>query len=172
MRYFISHINKKQIDNQLNYKKMKKISQSVAWISFYSMMVALSIALGSSQKPKKQVEYICIDKPIDTIELVLGLILEKEGAHSKFIGDGGKSYGAYQIQENAIKDVNKRFKTKYRHKDAFNSKKSKEIAKLYLELGRQDYIKKRGQEPSINTYLRMWNGGAYNGYNCDKTLKY
>lgn len=150
---------------------MKKINQSIAWVSFYGFMIFLAIFLGSSKQPK-EAESFCYQTPIDTMELILGIILEKEGAKSRTIGDGGKSYGRFQIQENAIKDVNTRFKTKYRHKDAFNEKKAKEIARLYLEIGRQDYIKKRGTEPTINTYLRMWNGGAYNGYNCQKTLKY
>jgi hypothetical protein len=151
---------------------MKKINQSIAWLSFYGITITMAIVISGSIKPQPKQLTKIVKTEIDTMELILNLILEKEGASAKFIGDGGKSYGSYQIQENAIKDVNKRFKTKYRHKDAFNKKKSKEIAKLYLKLGREDYIRKRGIEPTINTYLRMWNGGVYNGYNNVKTLNY
>jgi hypothetical protein len=151
---------------------MKKNNQSIAWLSFYGITITMAIVISGSIKPQPKQLTKIVKTEIDTMELILNLILEKEGASAKFIGDGGKSYGSYQIQENAIKDVNKRFKTKYRHKDAFNKKKSKEIAKLYLKLGREDYIRKRGIEPTINTYLRMWNGGVYNGYNNVKTLNY
>jgi hypothetical protein len=151
---------------------MKKNNQSIAWLSFYGITITMAIVISGSIKPQPKQSTKIVKTEIDTMELILNLILEKEGASAKFIGDGGKSYGSYQIQENAIKDVNKRFKTKYRHKDAFNKKKSKEIAKLYLKLGREDYIRKRGIEPTINTYLRMWNGGVYNGYNNVKTLNY
>jgi hypothetical protein len=151
---------------------MKKINQSIAWLSFYGITITMAIVISGSIKPQPKQLTKIVKTEIDTMELILNLILEKEGASAKFIGDGGKSYGSYQIQENAIKDVNKRYKTKYRHKDAFNKKKSKEIAKLYLKLGREDYIRKRGIEPTINTYLRMWNGGVYNGYNSVKTLNY
>lgn len=151
---------------------MKKNNQSIAWLSFYGITITMAIVISGSIKPQPKQLTKIVKTEIDTMELILNLILEKEGASAKFIGDGGKSYGSYQIQENAIKDVNKRFKTKYRHKDAFNKKKSKEIAKLYLKLGREDYIRKRGIEPTINTYLRMWNGGVYNGYNSVKTLNY
>ena len=151
---------------------MKKFNQSIAWLSFYGITIIMAIAISGSIKPKPKELTKIVKTEIDTMELVLNLIVEKEGASAKFIGDNGYSYGMYQIQENAIKDVNRRFKTKYRHKDAFNEKKSKEIAKLYLKLGREDYIRKRGEEPTINTYLRMWNGGVYNGYNSAKTLNY
>jgi hypothetical protein len=151
---------------------MKKNNQSIAWLSFYGITITMAIVISGSIKPQPKQLTKIVKTEIDTMELILNLILEKEGASAKFIGDGGKSYGSYQIQENAIKDVNKRYKTKYRHKDAFNKKKSKEIAKLYLKLGREDYIRKRGIEPTINTYLRMWNGGVYNGYNSVKTLNY
>ena len=151
---------------------MKKNNQSIAWLSFYGITITMAIVISGSIKPQPKQLTKIVKTEIDTMELILNLILEKEGASAKFIGDGGKSYGSYQVQENAIKDVNKRFKTKYRHKDAFNKKKSKEIAKLYLKLGREDYIRKRGIEPTINTYLRMWNGGVYNGYNNVKTLNY
>lgn len=151
---------------------MKKFNQSIAWLSFYGITITMAIVISGSIKPQPKQLTKIVKTEIDTMELILNLILEKEGASAKFIGDNGKSYGSYQIQENAIKDVNKRFKTKYRHKDAFNKKKSKEIAKLYLKLGREDYIRKRGIEPTINTYLRMWNGGVYNGYNNVKTLNY
>ena len=146
--------------------------KNIIFVSYFSLLFGLSLIFGSSKKSEPKPKEVIKEVKIDTLELVLNIIYEKEGGKSKFIGDSGKAFGSYQIHDCAVKDVNKRFKTNFRHKDMFNDVKAREVAKLYLKIGRDYFVKNRKREPTINEYLRMHNGGCFNGFNNLKTKKY
>lgn len=145
------------------------MKNNLLMILLYVAFAALAVVFSGSKKPLTKIVEV---SKADTIELILNIIKEKEGAGCCDVGDGGKAYGVYQIHKNAVKDVNKRFKTKYTHKDMFNENKARDVAKLYLKIGREYFIKKRKKEPTINEYLKMYNGGCFNGWNNRKAEKY
>ena len=87
------------------------------------------------------------------------------------IGDGGASYGILQIKEIAIKDVNLKYGTNYKHEDAFNVKCAEEIFSLYIQMWVDNFKKKEGREATIEDIVRIWNGGP-NGYKKKSTIKY
>jgi hypothetical protein len=147
------------------------MKEKILMIFLYASLAILAWVLSASKEPNKS-KIIQVSKPIDTLELVLNIIKEREGASCHTIGDSGKAYGCYQLHHGAIKDVNSHFKTNYRHKDAFKEDTARKISKLYLMLGRSIYVEKYAKEPTINQYLMMYNGGIHNGYRNKKTLKY
>jgi hypothetical protein len=91
---------------------------------------------------------------------------------SEKVGDHGKAIGILQIHNVAILDVNKHYKTSYRHKDAFNETKSERIFYYYIKLGIKLFKKKHGKPPTEQDIVRMWNGGIYSGYKNIKPIKY
>lgn len=156
---------------------MKNTYESILWISFYGAMLSLSIMLGSSIEPKAipaQIKAPVANPPMkqDTIELVLDKILKIENSANNAIGDSGRSIGCFQITKDCVKDVNKRFRTSYTHSMMFDSAKARQVAKKYIQIGNEVYLKKEGKHPTINVMLRNYNGGAYNGYRNQKTLNY
>lgn len=90
----------------------------------------------------------------------------------KAIGDNGKAYGILQIHKAAIVDVNRFFGTNYIHEDAFDETCLEEIFFYYINAGVKRFIKKYDRRPTEQEIVRMWNGGIYQGYRIDATIKY
>jgi hypothetical protein len=146
--------------------------KSIILVIYFIALFSLSLIFGSSKKSQPAPIKVIEQVKVDTMELVLNIIYEKEGGRSRYVGDSGRAFGSYQIHACAVKDVNKRFKTKYRHKDMFNDVKAREVARMYLKIGRDYFVRNRKREPTINEYLRMHNGGCFNGWNNTRTKKY
>jgi hypothetical protein len=96
--------------------------------------------------------------------------VESEG-NGLAIGDKGKAYGCLQLWNTYIQDVNRIYKTSYRHKDAFNRKTAIEITKKYLEFYGKEYYKQTGKKPTAEVFARIHNGGP-SGYKKTATLDY
>ena len=79
--------------------------------------------------------------------------------NSKAVGDKGRAFGCYQIHKVYIDDVNRIYKTNYKHSDAFNEKLAREIAKKYLTFYGKEYFKETGKEPTNEIFARIHNGG-------------
>lgn len=99
------------------------------------------------------------------------LIQKESKGVNNAIGDNSRARGCLQIWEVVIIDVNRVYKTKYTHNDAFNRKLSIEICKKYLIYWGNVYKKKTNKEPTLEIYAKIWNGGP-EGYNKSETLKY
>jgi soluble lytic murein transglycosylase-like protein len=101
--------------------------------------------------------------------LIDALCIVESNNNPKAIGDGGRAYGILQVWEVVIVDVNRAYKTNYKHKDAFDPDKARDICRKYLAIYATE--KRLGRKPTLEDYARIWNGGP-NGYKNPKTDKY
>ena len=83
-----------------------------------------------------------------------------------------RALGPLQIWNVCVKDVNKSFNIKLKHKDMFFKQEYIKVFNLYLCKGIYLYYKKYKKFPSEEMIVRMWNGGIYKGYKNPKTVKY
>lgn len=88
------------------------------------------------------------------------------------IGDSGDSWGVLQIQKACVDDVNRYFGTQYTHKEMFNPACAEEVTKLYMKMGAELYEKRTGLKATEEVLVRSHNGGIYQGYKINATLKY
>ncbi len=88
------------------------------------------------------------------------------------VGDNGKAKGLYQIQPIVIKDVNRIYKTNYKHNDAFNPELAQEIFDKYTSYWAKYYQKKTGKAITNEVIARIWNGGPMWFKKPHKTNKY
>lgn len=87
------------------------------------------------------------------------------------VGDNGASYGILQIQNNAIKDVNRHYGTLYKHEDAFDIQCAEEIFDLYIQMWAEKLKQREGRVATTKDIVRIWNGGP-RGYKKLSTIKY
>ena len=81
--------------------------------------------------------------------------------------NGLTSQNQLQIEPICIQDVNRIYGTRYTTKDAYDKRRSEEIAILYLDY----WGHKKFKTPTLENYARIWNGGP-NGNNKESTKKY
>ena len=103
--------------------------------------------------------------------LILPLISVESSNNDNAIGDNGKAFGALQIWNIVVEDVNRVYKTSYEHKDMFTRNNAIEVCIRYLSFWGKQYTKNTGKEPTQEVYARMWNGGP-KGYRKKATEKY
>lgn len=96
--------------------------------------------------------------------LIAALITVESGGDFHAVGDGGKALGYLQIHKEAIDDVNRIYKTRFKHTDALNPVLAKEICELYL----RHYAPENATPEQC---ARIWNGGP-NGHNKQSTVQY
>lgn len=85
------------------------------------------------------------------------------------VGDSGKSIGPLHIQKQAIDDVNRILNyTAFSYDDRMSWEKSCQIFRIYLKHYGQKYSKEIGKKPTVEVYIRIWNGGP-NGWKSNKT---
>lgn len=64
--------------------------------------------------------------------LISAMIAVESGGDFRAVGDGGRALGILQIHKEVIADVNRIYKTSFRHKDSLNPVLAREICELYL----------------------------------------
>lgn len=106
---------------------------------------------------------------MNIVTLIAALIAVESGGNPRAVGDNGLAFGALQIHECVVKDVNQFKGTHYVHEDAFDPVKAQEICISYLE--RYATRARLGHEPTFQDMARIWNGGG-NGYKKAATLGY
>lgn len=104
------------------------------------------------------------DKLIDRL-----IILESKGKN--IVGDQGRAFGKLQIWEVVVQDVNRIYRKHYKHSDAFNTKKAREICRLYLVHYGKVYERQTGRKAGDVILARIWNGGP-DGYKDEATIAY
>jgi len=70
-------------------------------------------------------------------------------------GDGGRSFGPYQISQGCIDDVNSWTHIGYTKEDCYNPVMARRIVLLYL----RHYGEKLSDSPTVEDYCRIHNGG-------------
>jgi len=119
-------------------------------------------AQAQQQKPKpiKQqpsAQEVDMQALIDVLEQI------ESNKKADAVGDNGNAKGILQIWDTVVKDVNRVYKTKYEHDDAFDPTKARDIAKKYLTFWGKRYQINNKKAPTYEVLARIWNGGP-NGY--------
>lgn len=92
-------------------------------------------------------------------DLIQAITHVESRGNNREIGDNGKAFGSLQIHKGVIADVNRVYGTNYKHSDAFNRVKAKQIAVLYLK-HYGEVFKRLYRKPVTNEiYARIWNAG-------------
>lgn len=101
--------------------------------------------------------------------LIPALAKVESNGNPRAVGDSGKALGELQIWAVVIQDVNRAHGTRYRHADAFDPAKARDICRRYLAI----YCtpKRLGRSPTMEDAARIWNGGP-NGHKKSATEKY
>lgn len=167
------HISKKNISEQLSL--MQKILNTIA------QLVGVLWKKKFNTEPPKTVEEVKIaEKPLQPVkeekyDKVIDYLLwaETRGGDDNAIGDKTliyKAYGALQIRQPLVNDVNHIAKTHYRAEDCLGNRPlSLWMCEKYLDL----YATKAriGREPTAEDMCRIWNGGP-NGWKKQSTVAY
>jgi soluble lytic murein transglycosylase-like protein len=96
--------------------------------------------------------------------LIAALILVESAGNPAAVGDGGRALGILQIHAAVVQDVNRRYGTAYRHQDALDPDRAREICSLYIDMHAPPGA-------SHETMARIWNGGP-RGHRRSATLPY
>jgi len=90
----------------------------------------------------------------------------------KLVGDNGNAIGPFHTWKIVVDDVNRILrKQSFVYADRWNFSKSRDLFYIYLTYWGDIYKQKTGKEPTVETYLRMWNKGP-NGWKDPKSLHY
>lgn len=82
-------------------------------------------------------------------------------------GDGGRSWGLYQIGQLYLDDANRFSGCNYTRQDCYDPILARRIVIIYLE----HYGKRIGRDPTVEDYARIHNGGP-DGWQKNCTLTY
>lgn len=94
--------------------------------------------------------------------LILAIAIVESSLNPLAVGDNGNAVGYLQITPAVVEDVNTFYAdANYSLDDRYDVVKSVEICKLYLTYWGKVYTKKTGEQPSAETFAKMWNGGCY-----------
>ena len=96
--------------------------------------------------------------------LIAAIITVESGGDYRAVGDSGQALGILQIHKNVIQDVNRIYKTHFKHTDALNPVMAREICELYL----RHYAP---ENATAEQCARIWNGGPA-GHRKASTEKY
>ena len=95
------------------------------------------------------------------------LALVESGGNPEAIGDGGASWGKYQLQAAYVQDAsewglaNGVIAKPFKHEDALNPERAELI--IYCYMKRYATPKRLGRQPTMEDWTRIHNGGP-NGY--------
>jgi hypothetical protein len=107
----------------------------------------------------------------DIDKLIPVLIQVESSGNDKAISDNGKAYGCLQIWDVVVKDVNRVYKTNYKHEHMFYRNNACEVCFLYLTFWGKRYEINTGKVATMEVLSKIWNGGP-SGYKKKATEKY
>ncbi len=107
---------------------------------------------------------------MDQLPLLLSaLIVVESNGDDRAVGDQGAAFGALQIHECFVQDVNRIAGTDFDHRDAHSRPTALWIATVYLNYyANRDRL---GRPPTAEDRARIWVGGP-DGYKQRSTLRY
>jgi hypothetical protein len=153
----LSQVNYSKLIAEKAYKLQTQENFSVNWKGLFgAAILGLSTLLGSNAEAKS---------------LVDAIIQVESGGKKDAVGDKGKAKGILQIWDVVIQDVNRVYGTNYKHDDAFDPVKSKDIFDKYTTFWAKQYQKKTGKKATDEVIARIWNGGP-KGWKNPNTLGY
>jgi len=101
--------------------------------------------------------------------LIKAIIQVESAGRDTAIGDHGKAYGALQVRQAAVSDINRVFKTSYALPDMLVRTNGIDACRKYLSIYATP--KRLGREPTSEDLSRIWNGGQH-GWKKKATQKY
>lgn len=107
----------------------------------------------------------------DLADVLDAIALVESGNEDFVIGDGGNAFGAYQIHESVVAEINGFYGFTYEHADMFDGRKARIVAAKYLLFWGRAYYERTGHKPTPEVWARIFNGGP-RGYQKASTLKY
>ena len=135
--------------------------------SWYVLSILMVVLLSASVFA--DVKEPVIDK--QNVSLIDALIQVESNGDVNAVGDNGKAYGCLQIWDVVIQDVNRVYRTNYKHKDAFSKSKAEQICRLYLTHWGKHYERTTHKKVTYEILARIWNGGP-KGYKKKQTIAY
>ena len=100
---------------------------------------------------------------IPTIRVSTSLLFAIQGAETDFVrhprASSREAYGALQIRQICIDDVNRIYGTHFVHADVMQDESARKICSLYLTYWGSRYIKQTGCYPTDQVLARIWYGG-------------
>ena len=99
-------------------------------------------------------------KEVPLNELIDVLKEVESNYNDQAIGDNGKAKGILQIWDVMVRDFNRITGKNYTHDDAFDKKKSEEMAKAVLKHYGKYIHKTTKKLPDARQLARIWNGGG------------
>ncbi|UDQ97510.1 hypothetical protein AAEX28_10850 [Lentisphaerota bacterium WC36G] len=103
--------------------------------------------------------------------LIQSLIMTETGGDDKAIGDDGLAYGALQIHQGVVDDVNRIYGLELTHQNMFNRHNAIFVCFAYLRYWAVQYHKTTKKLPTYEVLARIWNGGP-EGYKNSDTAAY
>ena len=94
-------------------------------------------------------------------QLIFALAIVESSLNPLAVGDNGNAIGYLQITPAVVEDVNQFYDMDYSLDDRYDAVKSVEMCKLYLTYWGKVFTKKTKEQPSAETFAKMWNGGCY-----------
>ena len=94
---------------------------------------------------------------MSTNAVLLAAVMMTETGGRNITGDGGRAVGPLQVHAGAVADVNRAFKTTYRHADMGDLEKAAKVFDCYLWLYATP--QRIGRAVTNEDRARIWNGG-------------
>ncbi len=121
------------------------------------------------EEPEEVIEPLSPDKEI----LIQAMIHVESSGNDNAVGDRAlryRAYGPLQVRQVAVDDINRRFGTNYRARQALGDRElSVELFRRYMEIyATEEHL---GKQPSFECMARIWNGGP-NGCSKWNTRRY
>lgn len=91
--------------------------------------------------------------------LIKALIKVESNGNNNSVGDNGKAKGCLQIWNVVVLDVNRVYRSAYKHDDAFDRELSKVICEMYLKHWGKYYERKTNKKITNEGLARLWNSG-------------
>lgn len=90
--------------------------------------------------------------------LLSALVMVESGGNNFKVGNEGKTLGPLQIRKEVVRDVNRYYGTDFKHEDAFDPAKARNIVRKYLQV--QMNSGKLPEKATHEDLARFYNGGS------------
>lgn len=155
--------NSEQLDESISRSMLAGGLLILSALSALNLEAANGTQHSQQTTMTKKAKKMIIDDTVPLLQRIKNLIpalmkVESNGDVNA-VGDNGKAKGILQIWNIVIQDVNRVYKTMFKHDDAFDKSKAIDIATKYLEHYGKTYEKQTGKPATTEVLARIFNGG-------------
>lgn len=102
---------------------------------------------------------------VEVTELIDAMCEVESGGKTNAVSEDGEAYGILQIRKERVMEINRLFKKRLLHEDAFNPVIAKQMCKWYLEYWGGCYERLTKTEVTEEVLARIWQGGQHGWQN-------